>query len=67
MVINMSVKIARIKAGLTQSQVAKKCNMSLSSIVKLEKGDYDFLTLGKMKKLSEVLEVSVQELFFSEE
>lgn len=61
----MEFKIARIRAGLTQMQVAKKCKMSLSSIVKIEKGDYDFLTLGKMKALSKVVEVSIQELFLS--
>lgn len=41
--------------------------MSLSSIVKMEKGNYDFLTLGKMKAVAEALKTDVQTLFFSEE
>lgn len=63
----MNVKIARIKLNLTQIELAKKCKMSLSSIVKMEKGNYDFLTLGKMKAVAEALKTDVQTLFFSEE
>lgn len=63
----MDFKIARIKAGLTQAQLAATCKMSLSSICRAEKGEYDFLTLRKMKILSAVLGVNIQELFFSEE
>ena len=67
MEVKMNAKLARNMAGLKQTQVAKRSKMSLSSIVRVEKGDYDFLTLGKMKALSEVLGVSIQELFLSEE
>lgn len=60
------VKVARCRAGLTQKEVAEKCHMSLSSIGKIEKGDTDFITFGKMKLISKVLNCSVQELFLAE-
>lgn len=63
----MQLKIARIKAGLTQNQLSKKVKMSPSTLVKAEKGNYEHLTIKQMKALSDVLGVSVQELFFSEE
>lgn len=64
---NMNVKIARIKAGLTQSQVCEMIKMSSKKLGAIEKGNYDIVTLGNMKALSNALGVSIQELFFSEE
>lgn len=62
----MSVKIARIKAGLTQAELCKKIKMSPKKLCAVEKGDYDILTMANMKAISDVLNVSIQELFFSE-
>lgn len=63
----MSVKIARIKKGMTQEQLRKAVGISPRKIVAVEKGDFSTLTFANMKAISEALEVSVQELFFSEE
>lgn len=61
------VKIARIRLGLTQMQVCEKIKMSPRKLGAIEKGNYGIVTLDNMKALSEVLGVSIQELFFSEE
>lgn len=63
----MSVKIARIKVGLTQAELCKKIKMSPKKLCEVEKGNYDILTLANMRAISKVLKVSIQELFFSEE
>lgn len=69
----MTLKIARIKAGLTQKQLREilinKYSVSISpvTIVALEKGNYSSLSYEKMKALAKALNSTVQELFFSEE
>ncbi|KYH28900.1 helix-turn-helix domain protein [Clostridium tepidiprofundi DSM 19306] len=60
----MNVKIARIKKGLTQTELCKILKISKTILVKIEKDDYD-IRLSLMKKISEVLEVPVQELFLN--
>lgn len=59
----MNVKIARIKKGLTQDELCKRLKISKTILVRIEKGDYD-IRLSLMKKISEILETPVQELFF---
>lgn len=63
----MNVKIARIKAGLTQDQLRRQIKMSPKKLCEVERGNYDILTMANMKAISRVLGVSVQDLFFSEE
>ncbi|MDY6226990.1 MAG: helix-turn-helix transcriptional regulator [Clostridium sp.] len=63
----MNVKLARIKAGLTQKELAALVGLSNVTIVKIEKGNYDSITRETMIKISKVLNVSIMELFFSEE
>ena len=63
----MNVKLARIKAGLTQKELAAKVGLSNVTIVKIEKGNYDSITRISMIKLAKALNTTVQELFFSEE
>ena len=63
----MNVKLARIKAGLTQKELASLVGLSSVTIVKIEKGNYDSITRATMVKISKILNSTVQELFFSEE
>lgn len=63
----MNVKIARIKAGLTQKQLAEKVGLSNVTIVKIEKGNYDNITKSTMIALAKALNSDVQTLFFSDE
>lgn len=62
----MNLKLARIKMGLTQKQLAQLVGLSNVTIVKLEKGNDDTVTKATMVKLAKVLNTTVQELFFSE-
>ncbi|MBD7915223.1 helix-turn-helix domain-containing protein [Clostridium sp. Sa3CUN1] len=63
----MNVKLARIKAGLTQKELAALIGLSNVTIVKIEKGNYDSLTRATMIKIAKALNSDVQTLFFSEE
>lgn len=63
----MNLKIARIKAGLTQSQLKDKANVGLNTIVALEKGEIDGVSVRVLKKIATALNSTVQELFFSDE
>ena len=62
----MNVKLARIKLGLTQTELRKLLSINLNKMVEIEKGNYKNLTYPLMLKLSEVLGVSVIELFFAD-
>lgn len=61
----MEVKIARIKKGMTQDDLCKALKISKTTMVRIEKGKYD-IRLSLMKKISEILKMSVQELFFQD-
>lgn len=62
----MNVKLARIKAGLTQKQLAELVGLSNVTIVKIEKGNYNNITRGTMIKIAKVLNSDVVTLFFSD-
>ncbi|MBO3323471.1 helix-turn-helix transcriptional regulator [Clostridium perfringens] len=63
----MKIKLARVKLGLTQKELAKKVGISHVTLSKIEKGNYENLTLRTMLKLAAALKTTVQELFFSDE
>ena len=63
----MNLKLARIKAGLTQKQLAALVGTSNVTILKIEKGNVDGVRLGTLKAIAKVLNSSIQELFFSDE
>lgn len=63
----MNVKLARIKAGLTQKELAALVGLSNVTIVKIEKGNYDSITRATMIKIAKALNSDVQTLFFNEE
>nr|WP_207714696.1 helix-turn-helix transcriptional regulator [Clostridium tetanomorphum] len=53
----------RIEKGIKQQDFAKMLGISKATLVKIEKEEYD-IRLSLMKKISELLETPVQELFF---
>lgn len=63
----MNVKLSRIKAGLTQKDLARLADTSNVTIVKIEKGQIDSIRFGTLKKIAAALNSTVQELFSSEE
>ena len=63
----MNVKLARIKAGLTQKELAAMTGLSNVTIVKIEKGNYDSITKSSMIRIAKALNSDVQTLFFSDE
>lgn len=64
---NMNLVIARIKAKLTQKELAQKVNMSPVTICRLEKGNVDSTKVGTLKKIAKALNSDVVTLFFSDE
>lgn len=71
--MNLNIKIARIKKGLTQKQLREKLvndfsiGISPSTIVAVEKGDFSNLRYDTMKAIAVALDEKPQNLFFSEE
>ncbi|NFI53458.1 helix-turn-helix transcriptional regulator [Clostridium botulinum] len=63
----MNVKIKRIMQGLSQKELAGLVGTSNVTLVKIEKGNIDNVRFGTLKKIAEVLDSTIQELFFSDE
>lgn len=63
----MNLKIERIKRDWTQSDLANASGIGLSTVVKIEKGNIDNVSVSILKKISKALDVPVAELFFNEE
>ncbi|MFR4583221.1 helix-turn-helix transcriptional regulator [Clostridium cadaveris] len=65
--MGMNIKIARIKKGIKQRDLAKEIHVSPATLIKWEKGlELDNIRLSQMKKIAEILDSSIEELFFSE-
>lgn len=66
--MGINLKLARIKAGIKQIDLAKEIHVSPATLIKWEKGiDFENIRLGQMKKLAAALDTTVEELFLSEE
>ena len=66
--MGINLKLARIKAGIKQIDLAKEIHVSPATLIKWEKGiDFENIRLGQMKKLASALNSTVQELFLNEE
>lgn len=59
--MGLNLKIARIRKGLSQKQLADKVGISPATVSKAETGKFD-LRLSTLIKLSKVLDVSIEEL-----
>lgn len=60
--MRISLKLLRRKRGLTQKELAKRLRVTQQYISKLENGNIDGLTIGKLKKLAKVLGIDVIEM-----
>lgn len=66
--MGINLKLARIKKGIKQIDLARMINVSPATLIRWEKGsDIENIKLGTMKKISRVLETDINELFFSDE
>lgn len=63
----MNLKLERIRRGLNQKQLSKLSGVGVTTIVKIEKGDIDSVMVHNLKKIANVLGMSISELFFSDE
>lgn len=61
----MPLKAKRILLGIkTQKDLSILSGVGVNTIVKLEKGDIDSVSVGTLKKISKALGTPIQELFF---
>lgn len=63
----MNLKLERIRRGLNQKQLSKLSGVGVTTIVKIEKGDIDSVMVHNLKKIANVLGMTITELFFSDE
>lgn len=63
----MKLKLERIKRGMNQKELSQISKVCQTTIVKIEKGDIDSITIGTLKKISKALGVPVTELFFGDD
>ena len=62
----MNLKIARIRKGLNQRELARLAGVCQNTLVKLERDEIDNVRVDTLKKIANVLGMSIVELFFSE-
>ena len=62
----MKIKLRRIELGLTQDEFSKMTRIAKCRMVSLERGNYENLRLREMKKIAQVLNSTIEELFFKE-
>lgn len=65
--MGIKLKLRRIQLGKKQKDVAKEIGISQQYLSNLENGLTNNPNIETMKKLSEVLNISVLELFFNED
>lgn len=63
----MNTKLKRIAKGLTQKELAKLAGTCNVTIVKIEKGNVDTVSLGTLKRIAKILDSTVEELFLSDD
>ena len=61
----LNVKIARLKKGLTQEQLAELMNIHLTYIARIETGKIN-MSLGKILELENTLNIDINKLLFIE-
>ena len=62
----MVLKAKRILMGIkTQKDLSILSGVGVNTIVKLEKGDIDSVSVGTLKKVATALDTSVVDLFFN--
>lgn len=61
----LNVKIARLKKGLTQEQLAELMNIHLTYIARIETGKIN-MSLAKVLELANTLNIDINKLLFIE-
>ena len=64
--MGLKLKLERIEKGFKQCELAEKIGVSRYSLSALERGKVKNPNLEVIKKISEILETPVQELFFND-
>ncbi|WP_102399508.1 helix-turn-helix transcriptional regulator [Haloimpatiens massiliensis] len=64
--MGLKLKLKRIEKGFKQGELAEKVGISRYYLSALENGRAKNPSILVMKKISEILETSVEELFFNE-
>lgn len=62
----MNLKLERIRKGLSQKQLARLAGVCQNTLVKLERDEIDSVRVDTLRKIANVLGMSIVELFFSE-
>lgn len=60
--VGQRLQLLRLERNLTQEQMGEKLNLSTSAYCKIEYGETD-LTLTRLNKIADILEMSAIELF----
>lgn len=61
-IVGQRLQLLRLEKNLTQEQMGEKLNLSTSAYCKIEYGETD-LTLTRLNRIAEVLDMSAFELF----
>ena len=62
---NIKLKLARVEKGLSQQELADRCEVTRQTIGLIEKGTYN-PTLNLCIKLARVLDLTLNDLFWDE-
>jgi cro-like protein, phage associated len=62
--VKLTLKAARVNAGLTQKQLASLMGISETTMIKWEKSNGKDIKLGEFKKLCKILKVDTNQLIF---
>ena len=62
----MNFKIERIKREMTQKEFADFLGIKMNTVIKIEKGYIDEITILTLKKISDKLNLSIKYLFFDD-
>lgn len=63
----MKVKDMRILRGIKQKELAKLVGVSIATMGRIERGDIDNTKFITLRKVSEILGASIEDLFLSDE
>lgn len=63
----MKLKAMRVSRGMNQSELSNLSGVGVNTILKLEKGNIDGVSVGILKKIANALNITVVELFFKDE
>ncbi len=64
MTIKLTLKAARVNAGLTQKQLANLMGISESTMIKWEKSNGKDVKLANFRKLCKILGMNPNDIFF---